>query len=339
MIAMTGAALLLPAPWALLLLGGLFLVGRPIVWFTISTLAINSVLLGLLVGEPDWWTWSNDGAWRGFVGGARISAVLIWNGVALRNAGYGWFLDALHLPTKASVYVGAIWLSMAGLKQDFSNIKENLELQGAWPASRHGQVRLATQLLPTMLFRAHERANIRKDALQLIGITTPTWFAPFVALTALASAGRIAFIAIPNVALTYVLVFAGGLLYGPRVAMLAAAASMAGTNLILSGFAPQSFVNVPAMMAIGLLGGMLRSLDFRSTSGRMVAAATGFFATLGFSVVADTLAWALIPEFRGSLALLQVRVLAGLAFNVVPAVVNGALFAAVSGACQETQQE
>lgn len=338
MAAMTLAALFLPPNAAMVLLLGLLLANRALWWFAASTLAINTVLLGFLTGVPTWSmglvTWSEQGAWLGFIGAVRITAILLWNGFALANVKPAWFLEGLALGPRATAYAGSIWLAMTGLQEDAKNLHQLQKIQGTWPASRRSQLEMAVQWIPVLLRRSHQRALARQDALQLAGIGTPTWFAPFVAITALAAAGRIALVAIPNIALTYVFVFIGGLLYGARLGAAAAAVAMAGTNLLLSGLAPTSFVNVPAMALVGLLGGVCKSIDF-SGRNRALAAAIGFLATMLFSVAADTFAWAVIPEFRGSAELLQVRVVAGLAFNLVPAVVNGALFAAVAGPAQQ----
>lgn len=337
MAAMTIAALSLPAIPAVFLLVGLLLSGRGIWVFTASTLIVNTLLLGLLTGIPTYEigpiSWSNEGAWRGVVGASRISAILIWNGVAM-NVGHAWFLEGLRLPARPTAYIGAIWLAMAGLKEDANNIQTLHKINGTWPARKLAQINLAVSLIPTLLHRSHERAVARRDALFLAGINTPAWFAPFVAITALAAAGRLAFIAIPNVALTYVFIFIAGILYGPVLAAAAAVAAMIGTNLLLSGLAPTAYVNVPAMALVGLIGGSMRSVNFQTQQGKVLAALTGFVATLAFSVAADTLSWAIIPEFRGSVSLLQVRVIAGLAFNLLPALINAVLFAAVCGPTQ-----
>lgn len=337
MAMMTGAALTVPPLAAMLLLLGLLVSSKPIWIFTAGTLIVNTALLGLLTGIPSAdfgpLSWSNQGAWLGVVGAARISAILIWNGVAMQ-VGHAWFLEALRLPPKATAYVGAIWLAMTGLKEDASNIQILHKINGTWPRKKLAQVNLAVALIPTLLHRSHERANARRDALFLAGISTPSWFAPFVAITALAAAGRLAFIAIPNVALTYVFIFIAGLLYGPLLAVAAAIAAMIGTNLLLSGLAPTAYVNVPAMALVGLIGGMMRGINFQTPQGKFLAAITGFIATLAFSVAADSLAWAIVPEFRGSVALLEIRVIAGLAFNLLPAIVNALLFAAVCGPTQ-----
>ena len=77
-----------------------------------------------------------------------------------------------------------------------------------------------------------------------------------------------------------------------------------------------------------------------------LAAVAGIVGTLLFSMLSDVFTWLLVAEFRTSLALLWIRVAAGLVFNVVPAAANGVLFALVVGpvarafaALRATQQD
>jgi uncharacterized membrane protein len=184
---------------------------------------------------------------------------------------------------------------------------------------------------------AVRHARVRADALRLAGHATGPRFAPLVAVTALAVAARMVLAAGANVSLAYVVVFTGGLLFGAGVGAAAGALAMAFTDLLLSGLAPTAFANAPAMALVGLLGGVLRRVDFTGGSradrwaGRLLAAACGVASTILFSLTSDALTWAMVPEFRGDLGALRALVLAGLAFNVLPAAANGVLFAAVAG--------
>lgn len=138
----------------------------------------------------------------------------------------------------------------------------------------------------------------------------------------------------PNVALTYFVVFAAGVAYGAAVGASVGLLAMVATNLLLTGLHPVLLVNSPAMALLGALGGWLsRFVDFgqRGEGGALaagVAALAGALATVLFSVAADLASWALFLAPSGaSTATLRVLVLAGLAFNAVPALVNVALFA------------
>ncbi len=159
-------------------------------------------------------------------------------------------------------------------------------------------------------------------------------FAPLVAVSALGVAGRLPFVALPNVALTYVVVFAGGMAFGPLVGLFAGMASMAITDVMLSGLLPAPFANVPAMGLVGLAGAACRRLGRGDGSAadrwgtRLLAGVLGVVVTLAFSILADAATWAIVADYRYDVARLKVLVWAGLAFNVLPAAINGILFAA-----------
>jgi uncharacterized membrane protein len=160
----------------------------------------------------------------------------------------------------------------------------------------------------------------------------PAW-TPIVAVGALALAGRFALVAVPNLSVTYALVFLGGVLFGARIGALAGLLGMLLSDLVITGLQPTPFVNAPAMALLGLLGGALRGLDWGAQrraqrwANRTLAAAIGVVATLLFSVAADVMTWAMVPEYRAQPGSLRILVAAGLAFNVLPAVANAALFA------------
>src|SRR5688572_14878303 len=82
---------------------------------------------------------------------------------------------------------------------------------------RVAPARAAVSMLPALLVAGLRRAQVRRDALRLAGHATGSAFTPIIAVAALAAAGRLAFAAVPNVAPTYVIVFLGGILFGPLV--------------------------------------------------------------------------------------------------------------------------
>jgi hypothetical protein len=204
-------------------------------------------------------------------------------------------------------------------------------VEGRWPSGRRRRADAAARMMPGLMMSAHRRAHLRSDALQLAGTPVGPNFAPIVAVTALGLAGRLALVAFPNVALTFAIVFVAGVAYGKRIAIIGAMWAMILSNLALSGFYIPAFVNVPAMMCVAWLGGSLQRMDWGSREKPaaigVLAAAIGVLATFSFSVAADTLTWAVIAENRASFARLQVGILAGLGFNVLPAIINGMLFA------------
>lgn len=336
MLVGTAAALLAPAAAvAALVLAALATMrrGRRAFLLLLATaLALNALLVSLFVDGAGWGPFSRAGALAGFEGGARLAAALGANLALLSWVAPARIVDGLRLPPRVTALLAAVLLAAHDVARDFERLKRARRLRGAWPRGRIARVKAGARLVPALVIAAHDRALARRDALRLAGLPTGARFAPIVAVAALAAAGRLAFLALPNVALTYVVVFLGGLLFGPLVGAAGGALGMLATDLILTGVYPAGLVNVPAMALLGLLGGACRALPFdgktraERATGAMIAASLGILATLAFSVAADTATWLLVlrdePEaWRG-------LVLAGLAFNAIPALLNGALFAA-----------
>ncbi len=307
-------------------------------WFVGISLVFNTVLLGFVspgTGTIGPLSFGIEGAIRGAMGAIRLAAVVGVNLAWLQEENVAAVLDGLRLPRSATVFLAAILIAVQDVGRDFSRMVEGRRMMGTWPEGRLNRVRAAAQLVTPLMVASLERARVRKDALQVARLPVPKMFVPIVALTALALAGRMALLAVPNVSLVAVVVFVAGLVFGPAVAIWVAILSMGISDLLLSGVVPSGFVNVPAMAMIGLLGGILRRVNFSGTPGRAMAAIVGFTATIGFSVVADVGDWLLIPEFRGDTAYLRARIAAGLIFNIVPAVLHAVLFALVCGPVQQ----
>ncbi len=276
-----------------------------------------------------------EGAARGIWGGLRLVAIVGVNMAWLQDTNVAAVLDGLRMPRRITVFLAALLIAVQDIGRDFQRLLDGRRMTGDWPTGRSRQVVAVAGLITPLLVASVARARVRRDALRLAGIPTSKRFVPLVAITALALAGRFALVAVPNVSLVHVVVFLGGVVFGPLVGVGAAVLSMGISDLFLSGLLPTAFVNVPAMALIGLLGGSLRRLDMNDGAGRVIAAALGVLATFMFSVVADVGEWLMVPEFRGDWAYLQARVVAGVLFNVLPAIVNGALFAVVTGPVQQ----
>jgi hypothetical protein len=257
----------------------------------------------------------------GLEGGLRLASALGVNLAILTRLGSERMIEGLRLPPRATALLAAILLAARDVGRDFMRLRDARRLEGAWPRGRLARTREASRLLPPLMLAAHRRAQTRREALQMAGIAFPMWFVPLVAIAALASAGRMAFLALPNVALTYVIAFLGGLLFGPLVGAAGAFLGMAVTDLLLTGLYPGGFVNAPAMALLGLLGGGLRRFEIDPA----LAAAIGIVGTFLFSLAADVLTWFLL--YRREPDALAPILVAGLVFNVIPALVNGALFA------------
>jgi hypothetical protein len=317
MLAGTALALLAPLPvLAALVAAGIALMRgrRGFLLFLAISLPINVAILAYV---------DRDGGWlRGLEGGLRLGAALAVNLAILTRVGAARIVDGLRLPPRTTALLAAVLLAAHDIGRDFARLKDARRLEGAWPLGRLARAREAARLVPALVVAAHRRAGIRREALQLAGLRFPAWFVPLVAVAALAAAGRMAFLALPNVALTYVVAFLGGVLFGALVGAGGAALGMLLTDLALTGLYPGGLVNVPAMALLGLLGGALRRVELDPAT----SAAIGIVATFLFSAAADSVTWLVlyadVPEAWAPMVML------GLAFNVIPALVNGALFAA-----------
>ncbi|MEA3190903.1 MAG: hypothetical protein QOD77_1485 [Thermoplasmata archaeon] len=337
--AATAAAFLLPpaAVAALAVAGFLLAPTWGIVVFAAVALAFQALLFGLVIGEPTW-TWGPvalraDGAVRGAQAALRLVAAVAVNSAVLRRVGVARIVDGLRLPRRATAVLAAILLAAQEVARDAARLVDARRRVGAWPPGRLARVRAAAGLLPAILVASLRRARVRTEAMRLAGLRTRPGLEAVIALAAVALAGRLATTGV-NVSLAYAVVFLGGVLFGARVAAAAGALAMLLSDLLLSGLAPAAFVNVPAMAVLGVLGGALRHLDWQGRSPadraavRVLAACTGFVATLVFSVAADVATWLLVPELAGSGATLAALLASGLLFNLAPAAVNAALFAA-----------
>lgn len=324
----TATALALLAPWPVAVALALASIvtmraGRgAFLLFAGTAVAINAAVLAYV-----------GGGWAmGALGGARLAAAAGANLAILSWVRPALLLDALRLAPRVTGLLGAVLLSAQDVARDFARLRDARRLDGEWPRGAISRARAAAALLPHLLLAANRRALVRRDALRLAGHAMPEWFVPLVAVAGLAAAGRLALLALPNVALTYVVVFLGGLLFGPFVAAGGAALAMLLTDFALTGLYPAAFVNVPAMMLVGIAGGLLRGFDFVGGSrtdriaGAAFAAFFGLALTLLFSVATDALTWALL--YRNEPAALGPLVLAGLAFNAIPAVLNALVFGA-----------
>ncbi len=275
-----------------------------------------------------------DGALRGVAGALRLTAVLGCNLALLSRVRPAVLLDGLRLPRRATALVAAVLLAAHDVALDAARLRDARRLEGRWAGGRGGRVASAAGLIAPILVASLRRAETRRDALRLAGLGTGNRFVGVVAVAALVVAGRLALVALPNVSLAYVAAFLGGLLLGPAAGALGALLGMALTDFLLTGLLPTGFVNAPAMALLGLAGGALRGVDLvggtpaERLAGRLTALAVGIVGTLAFSVASDTGTWLLVAEYRGDPAAWRAIVAAGLVFNALPALVNGALFAA-----------
>lgn len=345
LVAATGFGLSFGHPWIVAQLAAAIVVMRRRWGFAAAAalgVGFNAFLFALLLPGPGWSpaplagvgiALSSQGALTGFWGGVRLAAVAGANLAILSRLSPEAVLDGLRLPHAATAFLAAVLASTHDLGREWVRLVDARRLDGAWPGGWR-RVPAAAGLLPALLVVAVRQAHVRREALRLAGYDTAPAFAALVAVTALAAAGRMAMLAVPNDPVTYAVVFLGGVLFGSRIGALAGLLAMAITNLLLSGLHPAAFANAPAMALLGLFGGVvgrLRLVRGDGASVAVLAAACGAIGVLAFSVTADALTWLIVPEYRGDLATLRVLVAAGLAFNVLPAVAAAMVFALAVG--------
>jgi hypothetical protein len=333
LLASTTATFVAPLAWV----AALAIVGataarhrRALVAFGAVSLTVNVLLFGLAARD--------HAAGLRLAGAAslRLTAAVAVNLGWLGNVAMELLLDGLRLPPRAAGTLAAVALCARDVARDALRLVDAARLDGAWPGGWWARAGAAATLLPALLVASVWRAETRREALRLAGQDLPAAWTPVVAVGALALAGRFALVAVPNVSVAYAVVFLGGVLFGARVGALAGLLGMALSDLLLTGLQPAPFVNGPAMALLGLLGGLLRGLDWgarrpaQAWANRLLAGAVGVAATLLFSVAADTLTWALVPEYRAAPGSLRLLVAAGLVFNVLPAAANAVLFGAAT---------
>ncbi|HET6398526.1 MAG TPA: hypothetical protein VFH47_03115 [Candidatus Thermoplasmatota archaeon] len=330
-----GTAAAFAFPWqvpAALAAVSLWALPRRAVWLGAAlTMAVQALLVGLFAGGDGPGPFSTRGLQEGAVAGARLVAAVGVNLAILARARPARLLEGLRLGRRATAFSSAVVLCVQDLGREARNAWDARTAEGSWPRGWRPRVRAVAATVPHLLVVALASAQRRAESLHLAGIPVGPAFAPVVALTALSVLGRLAFVAVPNVALTYVVAFAGGLWFGSRLGAGSAMAAMAATNLVLTGLAPTPFVNVPAMGAVALAGAACRRVDLGGAGGAFLAGAIGVVATAAFSATADTLEWLLVPELRRHVPL-PARLLAGLAFNIPAAVANALLFSGAAGA-------
>ncbi|HEV8361507.1 MAG TPA: hypothetical protein VGR28_13740 [Candidatus Thermoplasmatota archaeon] len=154
-----------------------------------------------------------------------------------------------------------------------------------------------------------------------------------IALTALAAAGRLLLLAVPNVSLTFFVVAVAGLGWGPRLGAAVGLLAMLVTSAMLGGPTPGALAGAAAVAGLGALAGLLRPLGFpgprRALAQTAAAAFLGAAMQVVFSVTADALGWALfawLPQGQAAAPLLLPLLAAGLLFNVPAAIFQAALF-------------
>ena len=349
--AMVGGTLLaILAPWPVVAgLAGLgFALRRRghlgLLLFAVGSFLVDAFLFGLLDPGPGWRIGilaagdlgtlhlGEQGILTGLRASLRLIAIAAVNLAAMDRIGAERLLDGLGLPPAATALLGAVALAAVHVGRDARGLVLAARLDGRWPKGILARVRATATLFGPLLVSALRRAETRRDALRLAGMDVPPSWAPIVAMSAIAIAGRLAFLALPNVAFTYLMTFLAGVLFGPFVGAATGIIAMGFTDLVLTGLSPAPIGNVPGMAVLGACGGWARRLGWGVAAptwvDRSLAAFIGVAATMAFSVVSDVVTWLILPEARATPGALPALVALGLVFNTVPAIFNALLFAA-----------
>lgn len=160
-------------------------------------------------------------------------------------------------------------------------------------------------------------------------------------LATLSIVGRLAFVWLPNVSLSLLVLAVAGVAYGARVGSAVGFLGRLGSDLLISGLNPIVFPMVLVETAIGFVIGImghrfdLQRVFMRANWWtRLVLFDAGLFLTFGYSVASDSVTWVfynLILHDAPDAATGQLwttLVIMGLVFNIVPAILHGILFAA-----------
>jgi hypothetical protein len=160
-------------------------------------------------------------------------------------------------------------------------------------------------------------------------------------LASLAVVGRLALVWLPNVSVSFLALAVAGLFYGVRVGAAVGLIGRLASDLVISGLnpilLPMTFVEGGIGALLGVLGHWVRMdkgsgpLSFFQ---RLLLFDLGLGMTVLHSVLSDSVTWVFYnlvlldaPDAaRGTLW--TTLVFLGLAFNVMPAIVHGLLFAA-----------
>lgn len=155
-----------------------------------------------------------------------------------------------------------------------------------------------------------------------------------IAFTALAVAGRLMLLALPNVSLTFLVVAVAALAHGPRFGAAVGGLAMLVASAALGNVGPSALLAAGTVAGLGALVGLLRAARFpgpRPTPATLAAAAfLGVAFQVAFSVAVDAAGWLLfawLPEGAAAVPLLLPLVAGGLLFNVPAAAFQAALFA------------
>ncbi|MBI4394460.1 MAG: energy-coupling factor transporter transmembrane protein EcfT [Euryarchaeota archaeon] len=269
----------------------------------------------------------------------RFAVVILAIGVARSTVSGGeWMRILCGLPGVAVLFAGTVRFAPIAI-QELKAIKNAQDLRGLALRGKAGRKRSLRALVVPAFVLSGKRARNLSRALVVAGYEgEATRVGLVIAFASLAIAGRLLFLWIPNVALTYFVVFIAGVAYGTRVGFLSGLLAMAATDIALASGGAGILVNALPMALLGGVSGLLGRVDFGQKGdsplpiAAVLAAVLGFAFSIFFSVAADSLSFglAVVAGAPPDMTVYMVVVGGGLLFNGPAAVANSALFVALS---------
>ncbi len=280
--------------------------------------------------------------------GARLTGLMAVAALGARAVPSRELLPAVSRSTFPGYVVGSLLRLVPSLRTDWGNLREAQAARGHRLRPGVRAVQTWIPLMVPLFVQTMRRAREQTIALHLAGLAPDRHAVPatrahrwaiVVSLSALAIAGRLALVNIPNVSLGYFVLFVAGVAYGPLVGLQVGLIARLSTDLMLTGlnpiFAPMAGVDALFGAVAGLLG---RLVNFGQRDRQpyaytaILAGVTGWAMTAFYSIAADTATWTffrLMPSADGgaSEALWTLLVVRGLIFNIPAMIVNAVLFA------------
>lgn len=315
-----------------------------------STIALTAAFLALF-GPGDgthvlkFLSFSDADLLYGAVAGLRLSAVFTVGALAVHFTKASEVLPYLSGHSFPAYAAGSMIRLATTLRSDAHTLREAQAVRGHKFRSGLGAVRSWLPLIVPLFVRTMRRSREQAYALHTAGLTPSSrghlafaW-STIAALAALAVAGRLALVAVPNVSLSYFVLFIAGVAYGPRVGFMVGILSRTAADLVLSG---PTLLAVPWVLGEGIIGfgcgisGMAINFGQRGPHAMRYAAAlaatAGWMMTAAYSVTLDTTIWLFIRYLGAGFGGLDYAlpwttvIVAGLLFNVGAMVFNAILF-------------
>lgn len=363
-IALASVALLATPPtWAIPLELGLLAAAQlvlarrarvQLLTMSATTLVLGGLVYGFALPAPPQLAWGHarfgfGGALVGLTLTLRLVGLFSVLAIASRFLRFADLYPRLAGNPRLLYFVGAVLRLVPTIRADARRIHEAQRARGH--EFKRG-LRSAASWLPLLIPLVTSSLRRTRDqalALRLAGLVPGDGpggpraafrWALIPTLAALAVAGRMVLLNLPNISFSFFIVFISGVAYGRRVGALVGLTSRIASDLLISGLHPVLLAMAPVEALLGWGAGWIgraANLGQRDRepilSAGLLAGTVGWAYTLAWSVAADTanwllfsLAWSNLPGGAGHVVWLSL-VAAGLAFNIPAALFNAALFA------------